>query len=175
MCFVAEELRELQKFAELRGVTCIGEMDVPGHSSAMIAAMPDFFGFPSAPTLGIVNFANQTVIKQLQTLFGEIDDVLPSPFVAIGGDEVSFPSVEHLPEVVDALRRCGLRAASDLYRLFIVEMHSYAVSKGKTLRVWVNEISRRACACPIGATVAMPLESLFVLLILNSVWSFEKL
>ena len=134
-----DELHELRAFAELRGVTCIGEMDVPGHSAAMISALPEAFGFPSAPTLGIANFANQTVIKRLQTLFDEIDTVLPSPFVAIGGDEVSFPAVSHLPEVLEALRSNGLSGVADLYRLFIVEMRSYAVSKNKTLRVWVRE------------------------------------
>ena len=134
-----EELRELRAFAELRGVTCIGEMDVPGHSAAMISAMPELFGFPSSPKLGIVNFANLTVAKRLQTIFDEIDDVLPSAFVAIGGDEVSFPSVENLPEVLDALNNQSLSGVSDLYRLFIVEMRSYAVSKNKTLRVWVSD------------------------------------
>ena len=134
-----DELHELRAFAELRGVTCIGEMDVPGHSTAMISALPEVFGFPSAPTLGIANFANQTVISRLQTLFSEIDTVLPSPFVAIGGDEVSFPAVSHLPEVLEALRSNDLSGVADLYRLFIVEMRSYAVSKNKTLRVWVRE------------------------------------
>jgi hexosaminidase len=114
-------------------------MDVPGHSTAMISALPEVFGFPSAPTLGIANFANQTVISRLQTLFSEIDTVLPSPFVAIGGDEVSFPAVSHLPEVLEALRSNDLSGVADLYRLFIVEMRSYAVSKNKTLRVWVRE------------------------------------
>lgn len=134
-----EELHELREFAELRGVTCIGEMDVPGHSAAMISALPELFGFPSAPTLGIANFANETIVKRLQTIFNEIDDVLPSPFVAIGGDEVSFPSVENLPEVLDALKKHSLSGVSDLYRLFIVEMRNYAVSKNKTLRVWVSD------------------------------------
>ena len=133
-----DELHELRKYAELRGVTCVGEMDVPGHSSAMISALPDMFGFSSAPTLGIVNFVNQTVIGRLQQLFDEIDEVLPSPFVAVGGDEVAFPSVENLPEVVDAVRRHSLNGASDLYRLFLVEMRSYAISKNKSLRVWVS-------------------------------------
>lgn len=134
-----EELRELRDFAELRGVTCIGEMDVPGHSAAMISALPELFGFPSAPTLGIANFANKTVVKRLQTVFDEIDEVLPSPFVAIGGDEVSFPSVENLPEVLNALKQQSLSGVADLYRLFIVEMRSYAITKNKTLRVWVSD------------------------------------
>jgi N-acetyl-beta-hexosaminidase len=36
----AAELNELREFATLRGVTCVGEMDVPGHSTGLIAALP---------------------------------------------------------------------------------------------------------------------------------------
>ena len=32
-----------------RGVEIVWEMDVPGHSGAAVKAMPDLFGFPSAP------------------------------------------------------------------------------------------------------------------------------
>jgi hexosaminidase len=134
--YTLADLKELKAFADLRGVTLLGEMDVPGHSTAMVDALPELFGFPSAPKLGVVNFANATVIARLQTLFDEIDAVFPSPYVAIGGDEVNFPAVEHLPEVVAALKEQNLAGVSDLYRRFIVQMHSYAVSKNKTLRVW---------------------------------------
>jgi hypothetical protein len=60
---------------------------------------PAAFGFASAPTLGIVNFVNGSVVSRLQRIYDEIDAVLPSPFVAIGGDEVDFAALEHLPEV----------------------------------------------------------------------------
>ena len=116
----------------------------------MISALPQLFGFPSTPTLGIANFANQTVVKRLQTIFDEIDEVLPSPFVAIGGDEVSFPSVENLPQVLDALKEQSLSGVADLYRLFIVEMRSYAASKNKILRVWVSDDLLLQIARPLG-------------------------
>jgi hexosaminidase len=82
------QLRELSAFAALCGVTCVGEMDVPGHSGSMIHALPGLFGFSSAPKLGIVNFGDAAVITRLHTLFDEIDEIFPSPCVAIGGDEV---------------------------------------------------------------------------------------
>ena len=115
--YTLAELRELQAFAAERGVTCVGEMDVPGHSDAAVAALPALLGFGSAPHLGVVNFANDTIIGRLQQIFDEIDDVLPSPFVAIGGDEVDFAALSKLPEIVDALKTFQLPSASDLYLL----------------------------------------------------------
>ena len=115
--YTLAELRELQAFAAERGVTCVGEMDVPGHSDAAVAALPALLGFGSAPHLGVVNFANDTIIGRLQQIFDEIDDVLPSPFVAIGGDEVDFAALSKLPEIADALKTFQLPSASDLYLL----------------------------------------------------------
>eukprot|EP01047_Picozoa_sp_COSAG01_P062845 COSAG01_NODE_8059_length_2936_cov_1.848784_3_plen_120_part_00 len=41
-----------------------------------------------------------------------------------------------LPEVLAALRAHHLAAVTDLYRWFIAQMHGYAQSRNKTLRVW---------------------------------------
>ena len=70
-----------QTYAERRGVEIVWEMDVPGHSSAAVKALPELFGFPSAPSVGIVNFVDATVVARLQTLFDEIDAVFNSSFV----------------------------------------------------------------------------------------------
>jgi N-acetyl-beta-hexosaminidase len=111
-------------------------MDVPGHSTATVTALPTLFGFASAPTLGIVNFVNDSVILRLQEIFLEIDAVLPSPFFAIGGDEVDFAAVSSLPEVTTALKAKGYNSVVDLYRAFIVTMQTFAASHNKTLHVW---------------------------------------
>jgi N-acetyl-beta-hexosaminidase len=109
---------------------------VPGHSTACVRALPGLFGFPSAPTLGIVNFVNASVVARLQTIFTEIDDVFHSPFVSIGGDEVDFGALQDLPEIKAALKAQQLDSVSDLYRQFIAEMQRFAVARNKTLRVW---------------------------------------
>ena len=47
-----EDLKELQAFALQRAVTIIGGMDVPGHSSGLVTALPEVFAFPSSPHVG---------------------------------------------------------------------------------------------------------------------------
>jgi hypothetical protein len=111
-------------------------MDVPGHSTAAVKALPGLFGFPSAPTLGIVNFASDTVIGRLQEILLEIDAVLPSPFFNMGGDEVNFAAVCSLPEVVAAVHANGYTNAMDVYRAFIEKMRVFASAHNKTLHVW---------------------------------------
>ena len=76
------------------------------------------------------------MVARLKTLFDEIDAVFRSPFLAMGGDEVSFDQLADLPEITAALKATNMTGVMDLYREFIAEMQRYAVAKNKTLRVW---------------------------------------
>jgi N-acetyl-beta-hexosaminidase len=111
-----EDLHQLQAFAKQRGVMIIGEMDVPGHASGLVTARPDVFAFPSSPHTGIIWFTNASVIAAVQTIFDEISQVFPSPYVHCGGDEVNFGALEKLPEITAAIKELGLKSTTDLYR-----------------------------------------------------------
>ena len=105
--YTLRELAEVRAYAELRAVTVIGEADVPGHATAITQADPDNFGFPSFPKTPIVNFVNATVIANLQSIFDEIQAALPSPYIAIGGDEVLTSLVHREPLLHVDLRLCS--------------------------------------------------------------------
>ena len=105
--YTAAALAELQAFAAARGVTVVGESDVPGHATAIVVNDPANFGFPSSPATHIVNFVNATVVRNLQTLFDEIRARRahkPRIFITLNGNgyclrnlcsnrSYSFPSV----------------------------------------------------------------------------------
>ena len=94
-------------------------------------------GFPSQKKqVGIVNLVSNGTVKALQTIFDEISAVFPSPYVNCGGDEVSFGTLQGLPEVQQAIKSLGLNSTTDIYRRFIAQMHQYATSKNRTLLVW---------------------------------------
>jgi hexosaminidase len=79
--YTLADLHELQRFAAARGVAIIPEMDVPGHSGALVKTLPGDFGFQSKPGGGIIDFTNDTVIAAVQTLFDEMLAVFPSEYV----------------------------------------------------------------------------------------------
>lgn len=114
----------------------VGEIDVPGHSTALVNAYPEVFGFASKPALGIINFVNETTIAAIETLLDEIAAVFPSPIAHTGGDEVSLSELDDLPEIQAAISAHHVNNSYDLYRMFIARMHSYASSRNRTLHVW---------------------------------------
>lgn len=134
------------KIGKVRGVTIIGEMDVPGHSSGIANVLPAVFGFPSQgqKQVGIVNLVNMSTIKALQTIFDEINAVFPSPYVHCGGDEVSFGTLDKLPEVQDAIKSFGFNSSTDVYRWFIAEMYEIAIFP---CRMFITRCCWCCCCC----------------------------
>ena len=98
--------------------------------------MPAEFGFPSHPSLGIIDFTNPQVVQRMQTIFNEIYEVFGTPIVHMGADEVDFKRLGTLPEIQAALQKQNLTSAVDLYREFIVTMDRFAVASNRTLHVW---------------------------------------
>ena len=135
------DMHELQAFAALRGVTLIGELDLPGHGTGFTCTALDLFAFPSSRNTScdanqVTNFLDPETVKRMQTLLDEVSAVFPSPIIHMGGDELQWWRIDNLTEVAAALTKTGLSSDRDLYRKFIEEMRVFAVSRNKTLHVW---------------------------------------
>jgi N-acetyl-beta-hexosaminidase len=77
------------------------------------------------------------VLAAIQTIYDEIEEVFPSGYTMMGGDEVNLGAIQDLPEIKAAAAQLGANATGyDLYRQFIVEMHSYSTKAGRELVVW---------------------------------------
>lgn len=93
--YTQEQLRQLVEFAQVRGIRIIPEIDLPGHTTAILAAYPELGCTGTAPSLaqsgGIYNTilcaGNEEVYTFLEGLLEEICDIFPDPEFHIGGDE----------------------------------------------------------------------------------------
>jgi hypothetical protein len=86
----------------------------------------------------------------------------------MGGDEVPLASIQDLPEIKAAaakLQPGGNATGYDLYRQFIVEMHSYATKAGRELIVWEGFApadGQTGRSAHPASKVAIPTEGLIV-------------
>lgn len=93
--YTAADLRALVVHASDRGVRLVPELDMPGHTSALLMVRPDLaLGDPPAtlPTgwwvPGVsVDPDNGDTLRVLGELLAEWAGIFPDPFVHIGGDE----------------------------------------------------------------------------------------
>jgi hexosaminidase len=82
--YTQEEIKEVVAYAAERFVTVIPEIELPGHSSAAIAAYPSLSCFPNKPTAIPINMVSLKSVKQeqqenriklVQETWGVFDDV----------------------------------------------------------------------------------------------------
>jgi hexosaminidase len=93
--YTREQMVDLVKFADARGVTLIPEIEMPGHGAQLVNARPDLFrtGWYHHATL---NVANPDAVTALKSILKEVSDVFQSsPYIHIGGDEADFSQLNY--------------------------------------------------------------------------------
>ncbi|PQJ90175.1 beta-N-acetylhexosaminidase [Aliivibrio sifiae] len=92
-----KEIKEVIAYAEIRGITIIPEIDIPGHCRAAIKALPhllvdtdDHSNYRSIQhyTDNVLSPALEGTYTFIDTVLEEVAALFPAPYVHIGADEV---------------------------------------------------------------------------------------
>jgi len=145
--YTREEVKDILAYAEIRGITVIPEIDIPGHSRATITAYPEFSTDPKAAwgvayTWGMYNRQNNVLapnaetFRFLRTVFHEIADLFPSPYIHLGGDECSKLWWKKSDSTQAFMRRNGLKDEIALQTYFIEEVSKFLQEKNKKVLGW---------------------------------------
>ncbi|WP_316747496.1 beta-N-acetylhexosaminidase [Pedobacter gandavensis] len=145
--YTQAEVKEVIKYAADRYITIIPEIEMPGHSMAVLAAYPELSTTPKLPkkvaeTWGIFNKFNNVLLPSEQT-FNFMEDVLtevmalfPSPYIHIGGDECSKIWWKQSAFSQQLIKEKGLKDENGLQSYFIHRIEKFVNSKGKTIIGW---------------------------------------
>jgi hexosaminidase len=160
--YTQEQIKEIVKYAADRYITVVPEIEMPGHSSAAIAAYPELSCFPNEPTINY--FPKQCVWsgdssgKQVQQTWGVFDDVFcagqentfkfledvmdevlalfPSKYIHVGGDECPKENWKRCTHCQQRMKDNKLKDEHELQSYFIQRMEKYLNKKGRTLIGW---------------------------------------
>lgn len=160
--YTQEQIKEIVKYAADRYITVVPEIEMPGHSSAAIAAYPELSCFPDEPTKKY--FPKQCVWygdstgKQVQQTWGVFDDVFcagqentfkfledvmdevlalfPSKYIHVGGDECPKENWKRCPHCQKRIKDNNLKDEHELQSYFIQRMEKYLNNKGRILIGW---------------------------------------
>ena len=97
--YTQDEIRDIIKYANAKFVSIVPEIDVPGHSMALIASYPNLSCHqkPSFVNPGsmlteddenVLCVSNDSTYIVLDSIFSQIASLFPSRFIHLGGDEV---------------------------------------------------------------------------------------
>ena len=142
--YTQEEIKAVVKYAADRFVTIIPEIELPGHSSAALAAYP-WLGCTGGPykvqqTWGVFKdvycAGNDSVFHFLQDVLDEVIPLFPAPYIHIGGDECPKDSWKTCPKCQQRMKELGLKNEDELQSWFVQRMEKYINGKGKRIIGW---------------------------------------
>jgi hexosaminidase len=139
-----EEVREIVAYAESRGITIVPEIEMPGHSSAALAAYPELSctGGPFTVPVGWGVFEDvycagkESTFNFLEDVLTEVLDMFPSKFIHVGGDECPKARWIKCPDCQKRIKDEGLKNEAELQSYFIHRIEKFLNSKGRRLTGW---------------------------------------
>jgi hexosaminidase len=137
-----DQIVALNKFAYDHGVIIVPEIDLPGHSRALVRAYPKLFGLKpfklGRPVHdGVANIGKEESLGAISKIIKETCQLFPdSPYFHLGADEVMYDALNDDPDVVKSITSRGFNDVQELYREFIVRMDDVVKQAGKTMCVW---------------------------------------
>lgn len=146
-----EDVKEIVAYAAARYVTVVPEVDVPGHSLAMISSYPELSctkqpqqvlaGDPWNPSrTNVLCAGNDSTYAALNNVFTEIAALFPSSYIHIGGDEVSRQYWEKCSVCQHRIKTENLKSAEELQTYFINRLARIIESKGKLPMTWYDKL-----------------------------------
>jgi hexosaminidase len=164
--YTQEEIKEVVQYAKERHIDVIPEIEMPGHSSAAIAAYPWLSCFPEKPTEIPAKMISQKSIDQqkagriklVQETWGVFDDVFcagkdstfqflenvidevstlfPSKYFHLGADECPKTHWKICAACQKRMKKNDLKDEHELQSWFVQRIEKYLNSKGKILIGW---------------------------------------
>ena len=164
--YTQAEIKEVVQYAKERYIDVIPEIEMPGHSSAAIAAYPWLSCFPAKPTeipakmisqksideqrAGRIKLVQETwgvfddvfcagkdsTFKFLENVIDEVSALFPSKYFHLGADECPKSHWKQCPACQLRMKNEKLKDEHELQSWFVRRIEKYLNGKGKILIGW---------------------------------------
>lgn len=148
--YTQEQIREIVAYAKERYIEIIPEIDLPGHTSAVLAAYPQLGcedkEYKVANRWGVIRdvlcAGNPASLDLFKDIMDEVCDLFPGKYIHLGGDECVKERWKACPKCQRKIRELGLKDGSRyskedyLQSWFMGEVASFVQSKGKRVIGW---------------------------------------
>ncbi|WP_266159554.1 glycoside hydrolase family 20 protein [Dyella silvatica] len=142
--YTQDQIRELVEYARQRNVMVIPEIEMPGHSSAAVAAYPQLSC--SKKPIDVPNgwgvfkhvycVGDEAAFTFVQDVLDEVIPLFPAPYMHIGGDEVPAGAWADCSSCAPLMQKLGIKDEAGLQSYFVKRIQTYLAGKGKTMIGW---------------------------------------
>ena len=142
--YTQDDIREVVKYAAARHITIVPEIEMPGHSTAALAAYPQYSctGGPFEPSMtagifdGIYDPAKEETFQILSNVLTEVVALFPGQYIHIGGDEVPKKTWKNSADCQALMKREGLKSEEELQSWFIRRIEKIVNADGRSMIGW---------------------------------------
>ena len=147
--YTQDDIRDVVKYAAALHITIVPEIEMPGHSTAALAAYPQYSctGGPFEPSMtagifnGIYDPAKEETFQFLADVLAEVIPLFPGKYIHIGGDEVPGDTWHNSADCQALMKREGLKNEAELQSWFTRRIEKIVNADGRSMIGW-SEILR---------------------------------
>lgn len=147
--YTKEEIRDVINFCKERFIEVIPEIDMPGHTTALVSSYPELscrgVEIPLETTGGIfkniICAGKQEVYEFCYGLLDEVMELFPSDYIHIGGDEAPKARWCNCESCQKVIRQQGLKNEEELQGYFVNRIIAYLRKKGKRALCWNESLN----------------------------------
>lgn len=125
--YTMEDAREIVRYAQMRGINVLAEIDVPGHAASWGIGYPQLW--PSSHCQEPLDVSNEFTFKIIDNILSDFSKVFKYKFVHLGGDEVNTSCWSETRHIRHWLNRHKLNE-SEAYKYFVLRTQKIALSHG---------------------------------------------
>ncbi len=142
--YTQEEIKEIVRYASDRYITVIPEIEMPGHSTAALAAYPQYGNNPDkiykvATKWGVfedIYMPTEATFDFLKDVLLEVMQLFPGQYIHIGGDEVPKRQWLESRFVQNLMEEKGFEHIDEVQSYFIKRIDTFVTDKGRKIIGW---------------------------------------
>ena len=141
--YTQAEIRDVVAYAKARHIEVIPEIDMPGHTVAVLAAYPELACTPGPfkvrTTWGVsedILCPSDASLTFIKNVLLEVMDLFPSKYIHLGGDEAPTVRWKESPLAQSIIKREGLKDEYALQGWFLRQIEEFLEAHGRKVIGW---------------------------------------
>ena len=143
--YTRDEIREIVRRATELHIRVVPEIDMPGHSAAVLSVEHELGCFPPQEFAGggpadkvrnVLCPGRDAVLRFYEDVLDAVCDLFPDPVVHLGGDECDRSNWKRCAKCQARMKEHGLKDVAELQAWFTAHFCKYLAKKGRRLLGW---------------------------------------
>jgi len=141
--YTQDEIKDVVAYAQKRYITIVPEIEMPGHSVAVLAAYPelackpgDYETFRKWGVSEDIVCPSEKSLQFFEDVLSEVVQLFPGKYVHIGGDEAPKTVWKESADVAKLMKKHKITDVEKVQGWFNARIEKFLISKGKTLVGW---------------------------------------